>query len=133
MRRRLVLLAALPRLPRPVPRNKPPARAADGRRLLHGGQRAPGCAGAAGRSRGGRDGAGERPAVVHVRGLRRADTGSAAFNRSLAQTRAQAVADALVTAAVSRRARILMEWRGMERPMPDVPRESRRVDIVIGG
>ena len=70
-------------------------------------------------------------AVVHVQGFAAPDTGSAAFNRSLAQTRAQAVADGLTAAGVAP-ARIRMESRGGT-PYADVPRESRRVDIVIGG
>jgi len=68
---------------------------------------------------------------VHVRGYAANDTGTSAFNTSLARTRAQAVADNLAADGVEPR-RILIEWRGAT-PYEDVPRESRRVDIVIGG
>ena len=69
-------------------------------------------------------------AVAHVRGFAAPDTGTAAFNRSLSRTRAQAVVDGLVTAGVPP-GRIRMESRGAV-PFDLMPTESRRVEIVIG-
>ena len=69
-------------------------------------------------------------AIVHVRGFAAPDSGSAAFNKSLSETRAQAVADALVNAGVSR-GRLRMESRGAV-PFDLMPTEARRVEIVIG-
>jgi outer membrane protein OmpA-like peptidoglycan-associated protein len=69
-------------------------------------------------------------AVAHVRGFAAPDTGTAAFNRSLSRTRAQAVADGLVTAGVAP-GRIRIESRGAV-PFELMPTESRRVEIVIG-
>lgn len=69
-------------------------------------------------------------AAVHVRGFATPDAGSTAFNRSLANTRAQGVADALVQAGVPR-ARLSMENRGGV-AYDLMPTESRRVEIVIG-
>ena len=67
---------------------------------------------------------------VHVRGFATPDAGSPAFNRSLANTRAQGVANALVQAGVPR-ARLSMENRGAV-AYDLMPTESRRVEIVIG-
>lgn len=73
----------------------------------------------------------QRPnATVHVRGFAAPDSGSAAFNRSLSNTRAQAVADALVQAAVPR-IQIRLETRGAV-AYDLMPTESRRVEIVVG-
>lgn len=73
----------------------------------------------------------QRPnAVVHVRGYAAPDAGSAAFNRSLSNTRAQGVADALVQAGVPR-AQLSMETRGAV-AYELMPTESRRVEILIG-
>jgi outer membrane protein OmpA-like peptidoglycan-associated protein len=69
-------------------------------------------------------------ALAHVRGFAAPDTGTAAFNKSLSQTRAQAVADALVAADVPPR-RIRMESRGAV-AFDLMPTESRRVEIIIG-
>jgi outer membrane protein OmpA-like peptidoglycan-associated protein len=68
--------------------------------------------------------------VVHVRGFAANDTGTNVFNTALSRTRARAVARGLMEAGVQP-ARILVEWRGAT-PYEDVPRESRRVEIVIG-
>ena len=70
-------------------------------------------------------------ATVHVRGFAAPDSGSSVFNKSLSNTRAQAVADALVNAGVPR-PRLHMESRGAV-PYDLMPTESRRVEIVIGG
>ena len=70
-------------------------------------------------------------AVAHVRGFAAADTGTAAFNKSLAQTRAQRVADALVAAGVAQ-GRIRIESRGAV-PFDLMPTEARRVEIVVDG
>lgn len=69
--------------------------------------------------------------IVHVRGFAAPDTGTAAFNRTLAQARAQAVADNLAAAGVPAN-RIRIESRGAV-PFEMMPTESRRVEIVIGG
>lgn len=69
-------------------------------------------------------------ATVHVRGFAAPDAGSAQFNNSLSRTRAEAVADALVTAGVPR-SRLSMESRGAV-PYDLMPTESRRVEIVVG-
>lgn len=77
------------------------------------------------------DTAKQRPnAVVHVRGFATPDAGSPAFNQSLANTRAQGVADALVQAGVPR-SQLRMESRGGV-PYEMMPTESRRVEILIG-
>ena len=73
----------------------------------------------------------QRPnASVRVRGFAAPDAGSAAFNRSLSQTRAEGVVDALVNAGV-RRSQISTETRGAV-PFELMPTESRRVEIVVG-
>ncbi len=73
----------------------------------------------------------QRPgASVRVRGYAAPDAGSAQFNQSLARTRAEAVADALVTAGIPR-SRLGMESRGAV-PYDLMPTESRRVEILIG-
>jgi outer membrane protein OmpA-like peptidoglycan-associated protein len=73
----------------------------------------------------------ERPAEpVRVRGFAAPDTGTAAFNKALAATRAQHVADHLAEAGVPR-SRIRIESRGAV-PFDSFPTESRRVEIVIG-
>ena len=69
-------------------------------------------------------------AIAHIRGFAAPDAGSDAFNKSLSQTRAQAVADALTVAGVPT-ARIRMESRGAV-AYDLMPTESRRVEIVIG-
>lgn len=69
-------------------------------------------------------------ALARVRGFAAPDTGTAAFNKSLSQTRAQAVADALVAAGVAP-GRIRMESRGAV-AFDLMPTESRRVEIMIG-
>ncbi|HYZ31769.1 MAG TPA: OmpA family protein [Crenalkalicoccus sp.] len=70
-------------------------------------------------------------APVTVLGFAAPDTGTTAFNRTLAQARAQNVADALVAAGVPA-SRIRIQSRGAV-PFDLVPTESRRVEIVIGG
>jgi outer membrane protein OmpA-like peptidoglycan-associated protein len=73
----------------------------------------------------------DRPtAPVRVRGFAAPDTGTAAFNKALATTRAQHVADHLAEAGVAR-SRIRIESRGAV-PFDSFPTESRRVEIVIG-
>lgn len=73
----------------------------------------------------------QRPGVIlHIRGFATPDAGSPAFNSSLANTRAQGVADALVQAGVPR-GRLSMETRGAV-PYELMPTESRRVEILIG-
>ena len=73
----------------------------------------------------------QRPnATVRVRGFASPDAGSAAFNQSLSQTRAQGVVDSLVNAGVPR-IQISTETRGAV-PYELMPTESRRVEIVIG-
>ena len=69
-------------------------------------------------------------APVRVRGFAAPDSGSAAFNKSLSETRAHAVSDGLANAGVPR-ARIRVEPRGSV-PFELQPTESRRVEIVIG-
>ena len=70
-------------------------------------------------------------APVRVLGFAAPDAGSPAFNRSLAQTRAQNVADGLVAAGVPQ-GRVRIESRGAV-PYEMMPTESRRVEIAIGG
>ena len=70
-------------------------------------------------------------APVQVRGFAAPDTGTAEFNKTLAQARAQNVADALVAAGVPK-SRIQITSRGAV-SFSLMPTESRRVDIVIGG
>lgn len=73
----------------------------------------------------------QRPnSAVHVRGFAAPDAGSPAFNRSLANTRAQGVADALVQAGVPR-VQLSMETRGAV-AFGLMPTESRRVEVLIG-
>jgi outer membrane protein OmpA-like peptidoglycan-associated protein len=73
----------------------------------------------------------QRPGVaVRVRGFAAPDAGSTAFNRSLSQTRAEGVVDALVNAGVAR-SQIKVETRGAV-AYDLMPTESRRVEIVIG-
>ena len=67
---------------------------------------------------------------VRVRGFAAPDTGTAAFNKALAATRAQHVADHLAEAGVER-SRIRIELRGAV-PFDSFPTELRRVEIVIG-
>jgi outer membrane protein OmpA-like peptidoglycan-associated protein len=69
-------------------------------------------------------------APVRVLGFAAPDTGTAAFNRTLAQARAQNVADGLLAAGVPRD-RVRVESRGAV-PFEMMPTESRRVDILIG-
>ena len=69
-------------------------------------------------------------APVRVRGFAAPDAGSPGFNKSLSETRARAVADGLAEAGVAR-GRIRIESRGAV-PFGLQPRESRRVEIVIG-
>jgi outer membrane protein OmpA-like peptidoglycan-associated protein len=68
-------------------------------------------------------------APVRVLGFAAPDTGSAAFNRTLAQARAQNVADGLVSAGVAQ-GRVRIQSRGAV-PFDMMPIESRRVEIVI--
>ena len=68
-------------------------------------------------------------ASVRVLGLAAPDTGSAAFNYTLAQARAQNVADGLVTAGVPQ-GRVRIESRGAV-SFEMMPSESRRVEIEI--
>ena len=68
--------------------------------------------------------------TVRVRGFAAPDTGSKAFNKDLAQTRAQHVADHLAASGIPQ-SRIKIESRGAV-PFESFPTESRRVDIVIG-
>ncbi|WP_426954773.1 OmpA family protein [Muricoccus radiodurans] len=70
-------------------------------------------------------------APVRVRGFAAPDTGTATFNRTLSQARAQAVADALVGAGVPN-TRVTVEASGGV-AFTATPTESRRVEIVIGG
>jgi outer membrane protein OmpA-like peptidoglycan-associated protein len=70
-------------------------------------------------------------ARVVVRGFAAADTGSAQFNRTLSEARAQQVADALMATGVARN-RIRLEPRGAV-PFELLPTESRRVEIQVGG
>ncbi|MCB4824436.1 OmpA family protein [Roseicella aerolata] len=73
----------------------------------------------------------ERPGTpVRVRGFAAPDSGTPAFNRSLAEARARHVADHLAEGGVDRR-RIRIESRGAV-PYESFPTESRRVEIVIG-
>lgn len=69
-------------------------------------------------------------APVRVRGFAAPDTGSAAFNKTLAQARAQNVADGLAAAGVPQ-SWIHIELRGAV-PYEMMPTSSRRVDILIG-
>lgn len=70
-------------------------------------------------------------ATVHVLGFAAPDSGSAAYNRALAQARAQAVADGLVAAGVPA-AHVVIQSRGMV-PYAAMPTEARRVEIQVGG
>ena len=73
----------------------------------------------------------QRPnSVVRIRGFAAPDAGSAAYNRSLSRTRAEAVADALTAAGVPR-SQLNMETRGAV-SYDLMPTESRRVEIVVG-
>ncbi len=74
-----------------------------------------------------------RPGVpVSVRGFAAPEANtSPAFSRALAETRAQAVADALVANGVSRD-RVRVEPRGAT-SFEMMPVESRRVEIHVGG
>lgn len=69
-------------------------------------------------------------APVRVRGFAAPDTGSPAFNSTLARARAQNVADGLVAAGVPQ-GRVRVESRGAI-PFEMMPTESRRVEIVVG-
>ncbi len=66
---------------------------------------------------------------VRVLGFAAPDSGSAAFNRVLAEARAQNVADGLVTAGVAK-GRVQLQSRGAV-PFDMMPMESRRVEIVV--
>lgn len=66
---------------------------------------------------------------VKVRGFAAPDSGSGAYNRSLAETRARGVADALVADGVAAN-RIGIEPRGAV-PFTEFPTESRRVEILV--
>jgi outer membrane protein OmpA-like peptidoglycan-associated protein len=68
-------------------------------------------------------------APIRVLGLAAPDTGSAAFNHTLAQARAQNVADGLATAGVPQ-SQVRIESRGAV-PFNMMPIESRRVEIAI--
>lgn len=73
----------------------------------------------------------QRPnSAVRIRGFAAPDAGSAAFNRALSRTRAEAVADALVAAGVPR-FQLNMETRGAV-SYELMPTESRRVEIIVG-
>jgi outer membrane protein OmpA-like peptidoglycan-associated protein len=67
---------------------------------------------------------------VRVRGFAAPDTGTAAFNKALANARAQHVADHLAENGIPR-SRIRIESRGAV-PFESFPTEARRVEIVIG-
>lgn len=69
-------------------------------------------------------------APVRVLGFAAPDTGTAAFNRALAQARAQNVADGLVAAGVARE-RVRIQPRGAV-PFEQMPTEARRVEIAVG-
>jgi outer membrane protein OmpA-like peptidoglycan-associated protein len=71
-----------------------------------------------------------RTAPVRVRGFAAPDTGTPAYNRSLAEARAQTVTDALVANGIDR-SRIRLQPRG-EVPFEMYPTESRRVEIILG-
>lgn len=70
-------------------------------------------------------------APVRVLGFAAPDTGTPAFNQTLAHTRAQNVADGLAETGVPRE-RIRIQTRGAV-PFELMPTESRRVEIVVGG
>ena len=67
---------------------------------------------------------------VRVLGFAGSATGTAAFNRDLALTRAQTVLDGLVAAGVPAR-RVTMGDRAAV-PFEQKPTEARRVEIVFG-
>jgi outer membrane protein OmpA-like peptidoglycan-associated protein len=67
---------------------------------------------------------------VYVRGFAAPDTGTASYNRSLAETRAKAVADELTRHGVAS-SRIVIEPRGAV-SFDSFPTESRRVEIALG-
>jgi outer membrane protein OmpA-like peptidoglycan-associated protein len=67
---------------------------------------------------------------VRVLGFAAPDTGTAAYNRTLAEARARNVADGLVAAGVEQN-RVRIESRGAV-PFDMMPAESRRVEIAIG-
>jgi len=66
---------------------------------------------------------------VKVRGFAANDSGSGPYNRSLAETRARGVADALVANGVAAN-RIGIEPRGAV-PFTEFPTEARRVEILV--
>jgi outer membrane protein OmpA-like peptidoglycan-associated protein len=68
-------------------------------------------------------------ASIRVLGFAAPDTGSVAFNHTLAQARAQNVADGLVATGVAE-GRVRVQSRGAV-PFDMMPIESRRVEIVI--
>jgi outer membrane protein OmpA-like peptidoglycan-associated protein len=68
-------------------------------------------------------------ASARVLGFAAPDTGSVEYNHTLAQARAQNVADGLVAAGVSQD-RVRIQSRGAV-PFEMMPIESRRVEIVI--
>ena len=67
---------------------------------------------------------------VRVLGFAGSAAGTAAFNRDLARTRAQAVMDGLVAAGVPA-SRVSMGDRAAV-PFEQMPTEARRVEIVFG-
>ncbi|WP_149538083.1 OmpA family protein [Siccirubricoccus phaeus] len=67
---------------------------------------------------------------VIIRGFAAPDTGTASYNRTLSETRARQVADALVQAGVGQ-GRIRIEPRGAV-PFELMAMEARRVEIVFG-
>ena len=68
-------------------------------------------------------------ASIRVLGFAAPDTGSVAFNHTLAQARAQNVADGLVATGVAE-GRVRVQSRGAV-PFDMMPIESRRVEIAI--
>ena len=67
---------------------------------------------------------------VRVLGFAGSTVGTAAFNRNLARTRAQAVMDGLIAAGVPAN-RVSMGARAAV-PFEQMPTEARRVEIVFG-
>lgn len=72
----------------------------------------------------------DRTAPVQVRGFAAPDTGTAEYNRVLADARTQHVADTLVARGIDR-SRIRLQPRGAV-PFEMYPTESRRVEIIVG-
>ena len=67
---------------------------------------------------------------VRVLGFAAPDTGTPAYNHTLAEARAQHVADGLIAAGVAP-GRVRIQSRGAV-PFEMMPAEARRVEIVIG-